>query len=251
MLLWVTINCCIGAFVAAPFGGLLWAFGACALRISFLWVMAKVQGHRFDAFDRPIPRPIDRPEAIDDHDADAVLENSSVQAGQKGTFFWDQGSGTMSNHVGIFSKELQRVWVEVLGNAGLFCVLMGWMYGWVDIHRGFGANENQNTLSPSTIVVLLFDVVWQPTFLTLIPNRKDVTEDYIRSQRGTRLRQTNGTVELKWGRGRSTGLMTKLRVARKIWQLQAPGFHNTDGLWNTIDPPKASNWKRSLSRLHS
>ncbi|USP82822.1 transporter [Curvularia clavata] len=76
-----------GAFVAAPFGGLLWAFGACALRISFLWVMAKVQGRRFDAFDRPIPRSIDRPGAIDDHDADAVLENSSLRAGQKGTFF--------------------------------------------------------------------------------------------------------------------------------------------------------------------
>ena len=75
-----------GAFVAAPFGGLLWAFSACALRISFLWVMAKVQGRRFDAFDRPIPRPIGQPGAID-HDADAVLENSSVRAGQKGTFF--------------------------------------------------------------------------------------------------------------------------------------------------------------------
>lgn len=75
----------VGAFVAAPVGGLLWAFGACGLRIGFLWVRARVQGRRFDAFDRPIPQPIDRPGAFDDHDA--VIENSSVQAGHKGTFF--------------------------------------------------------------------------------------------------------------------------------------------------------------------
>ena len=77
----------LGAFVAAPVGGLLWAFGACALRISFLWVTAKVQGRRFDAFDRPIPRPIARPGAFDDHDADAVLEDNNVEAGPKGQFF--------------------------------------------------------------------------------------------------------------------------------------------------------------------
>ena len=67
--------------MAAPFGGLLWAFGACALRIGFLWVRAKVQGTRFDAFDRPIPRN------IEDHDGDAVLEHSSVETGTKGRFF--------------------------------------------------------------------------------------------------------------------------------------------------------------------
>jgi hypothetical protein len=77
-------NDCLGAFVAAPFGGLLWAFGACALRISFLWVMAKIKGHRFDAFDRPIPRNI----AHDDHEGvETVLEHSSVEAGNKGKFF--------------------------------------------------------------------------------------------------------------------------------------------------------------------
>ncbi|EDU50067.1 hypothetical protein PtrSN002B_004637 [Pyrenophora tritici-repentis] len=70
-----------GAFVAAPFGGLLWAFGACALRISFLWIRARVQGTRFDAFDRPIPLN------NDDHDGDAVLEHSSVETGTKGRFF--------------------------------------------------------------------------------------------------------------------------------------------------------------------
>ncbi|KAL8914145.1 MAG: hypothetical protein Q9171_001140 [Xanthocarpia ochracea] len=42
-----------GAFVAAPIGGLLWGFGAFTMRISVQWMLAKVRGHRFDAFDRP------------------------------------------------------------------------------------------------------------------------------------------------------------------------------------------------------
>lgn len=44
-----------GAFVAAPVGALLWALAAFVLRITFLYIKAKVSGHRFDAFDRPIP----------------------------------------------------------------------------------------------------------------------------------------------------------------------------------------------------
>lgn len=44
-----------GAFVCAPFGGLLWGFGAFALRLAFQYVHARVKGHRFDAFDRPGP----------------------------------------------------------------------------------------------------------------------------------------------------------------------------------------------------
>lgn len=75
-----------GAFVAAPLGGLLWAFGACALRISFLFVMSKVRGHRFTAFDRPVPRQVSRPGAFDEHEHAAVLENSTVEA-HKGKFF--------------------------------------------------------------------------------------------------------------------------------------------------------------------
>lgn len=74
-----------GAFVAAPFGGLLWAFGACALRITFLWVMSRVKGHRFDAFDRPIPRHVERPGTFDEHDNDALTQN--VNASHKGKFF--------------------------------------------------------------------------------------------------------------------------------------------------------------------
>jgi Na+/proline symporter len=42
-----------GAFVAAPFGGLLWGFGAMCLRLTFQYIHAKVKGHRFDALDRP------------------------------------------------------------------------------------------------------------------------------------------------------------------------------------------------------
>jgi hypothetical protein len=45
-----------GAFVAAPVGGLLWGFGALALRLSIQYVMARVKGRRFDALDRPLPR---------------------------------------------------------------------------------------------------------------------------------------------------------------------------------------------------
>jgi Na+/proline symporter len=77
---------CTGAFVAAPFGGLLWAFGACALRISALWVWAKVKGHRFDALDRPVPRAISRPGAFDADENATVLEHS-VETGKSGKFF--------------------------------------------------------------------------------------------------------------------------------------------------------------------
>ena len=45
----------IGAFVAAPIGGLLWAAGAFALRITFQWIQAKRKGVRFDGLDRPPP----------------------------------------------------------------------------------------------------------------------------------------------------------------------------------------------------
>jgi hypothetical protein len=79
-------NNLLGAFVAAPFGGLLWAAGACALRIGFLWVMAKVRGHRFDAFDRPVPRDVTRAGAFDETENDAVLDHSSVVS-HKGKFF--------------------------------------------------------------------------------------------------------------------------------------------------------------------
>ena len=75
----------VGAFVAAPFGGLLWAFSACALRIAFHFVMAKVKGHRFDALDRPVPRHVARPGAFEDQENETVLEHTTVDT--KGKFF--------------------------------------------------------------------------------------------------------------------------------------------------------------------
>ncbi|KAL5406292.1 hypothetical protein PMIN06_000532 [Paraphaeosphaeria minitans] len=67
-----------GAFVAAPFGGLLWGFGACGLRIATLWVVARVGGRRFDALDRPIPRAAAEPD--EDREAERVLERPSDKA---------------------------------------------------------------------------------------------------------------------------------------------------------------------------
>ena len=54
VLLWLT-SMSVGAFVAAPVGGLLWGGGAFAIRVTFQWIQAKRKGHRFDAFDRPPP----------------------------------------------------------------------------------------------------------------------------------------------------------------------------------------------------
>ncbi|KAI1101649.1 hypothetical protein F4804DRAFT_315331 [Jackrogersella minutella] len=42
-----------GAFIAAPVGGLLWGFGALALRLTVQFIHSKVRGTRFDALDRP------------------------------------------------------------------------------------------------------------------------------------------------------------------------------------------------------
>ena len=42
-----------GAFIAAPVGGMLWGFGALALRLTMQWILARSKGHHFDAFDRP------------------------------------------------------------------------------------------------------------------------------------------------------------------------------------------------------
>lgn len=43
-----------GAFVAAPVGGLLFAFAAFVLRIGTLWTISKVKGTPFTALDRPV-----------------------------------------------------------------------------------------------------------------------------------------------------------------------------------------------------
>lgn len=71
-----------GAFVAAPVGGFLWGFGALALRLSVQFVMAKVQGRRFDALDRPLDlrRPASR-------DTDTPCDHVVTTAPAAGKFF--------------------------------------------------------------------------------------------------------------------------------------------------------------------
>lgn len=80
-----------GAFVAAPFGGLLWGFGALTVRLSFQWAHAKIKGHRFDALDRPAY--LDRAaqgavgEYADSDEVHAEPEDGLVIVDHKGKFF--------------------------------------------------------------------------------------------------------------------------------------------------------------------
>ncbi|KAI1865231.1 hypothetical protein JX265_008278 [Neoarthrinium moseri] len=55
-----------GAFVAAPVGGILWGFGALALRLGFQFARAKMTGQRFDALDRPWPTATAREEEYEE-----------------------------------------------------------------------------------------------------------------------------------------------------------------------------------------
>ena len=71
---------CLGAFVAAPFGGLLWGFAACGLRLATLYVVARVRGRRFDALDKPIPRVHPSADADEDREAESVLERAGDKA---------------------------------------------------------------------------------------------------------------------------------------------------------------------------
>lgn len=67
-----------GAFVAAPFGGLLWGLAAMGVRLSVQWIWAKWRHQRFDALDRPLRSP-------HSSEIDAVtLEPGTVS---KGKFF--------------------------------------------------------------------------------------------------------------------------------------------------------------------
>ena len=74
----------VGAFVAAPIGGLVWGFGAFGLRLLIQWIAAKSKGQRFDALDRPsvVPAFVERaPE--DNYELAMTTEGPSA----KGTFF--------------------------------------------------------------------------------------------------------------------------------------------------------------------
>ncbi|TEA20238.1 hypothetical protein C8034_v003915 [Colletotrichum sidae] len=46
-----------GAFVAAPVGSFLWGFAGLGCRLAFQYAMAKKNGRRFDALDRPVDTP--------------------------------------------------------------------------------------------------------------------------------------------------------------------------------------------------
>ncbi|KAL8646964.1 MAG: hypothetical protein Q9210_005838 [Variospora velana] len=63
-----------GAFVAAPIGGLLWGFGAFALRVGLQWAVARARGQRFDAFDRPPTGSSQGTDSVGSASADADRE---------------------------------------------------------------------------------------------------------------------------------------------------------------------------------
>ncbi|KAI0886086.1 uncharacterized protein GGS22DRAFT_159857 [Annulohypoxylon maeteangense] len=71
-----------GAFVAAPVGGLLWGFGALALRLAVQLIQSKVRGTPFDALDRPIA--IVQPE---DSDGLASVSEEATTTKITGKFF--------------------------------------------------------------------------------------------------------------------------------------------------------------------
>lgn len=80
-----------GAFVAAPFGGLLWGFLAFAVRLSFQWVVAKVKGQRFDALDKPDyltrPRLVEANEYASEGEVVTDDAEGVVTSYHKGSFF--------------------------------------------------------------------------------------------------------------------------------------------------------------------
>ena len=43
--------------MAAPIGGLIWGFGALAVRLAIQYAVAKIKGHRFEALDKPLSTP--------------------------------------------------------------------------------------------------------------------------------------------------------------------------------------------------
>lgn len=69
-----------GAFVAAPVGSFIWGFGALGLRLAIQYAMAKKQGRRFDALDRPLE--FEPAEAVDD-----ISQQESVAPKGAGKFF--------------------------------------------------------------------------------------------------------------------------------------------------------------------
>jgi len=79
-----------GAFVAAPFGGLLWGVGALGVRLAFQWCHAKIKGYRFDALDRPAyldHRVEGAGEYADSDEVHVEADDGLVIVDHKGKFF--------------------------------------------------------------------------------------------------------------------------------------------------------------------
>jgi Na+/proline symporter len=79
-----------GAFVSAPIGGLLWGFGALAVRLSYQFFDAKIKGHRFDALDRPayLDNHIEEaPEYAASDEIHSDPQDGVVTVDHKGKFF--------------------------------------------------------------------------------------------------------------------------------------------------------------------
>ena len=80
--------------MAAPIGGLLWGFGALAVRLTFQFAHAKIKGHRFEALDKPTSTPgpafytgnPDHEEVVEDETA-VVRDGGLYIAEHKGKFF--------------------------------------------------------------------------------------------------------------------------------------------------------------------
>jgi Na+/proline symporter len=84
-----------GAFVAAPFGGLLWGFAALGVRLTWQWFDAKRKGMRFDALDRPewlvereagVTAGVENEYAVSDEIHEDAAEGT-VTVDHKGKFF--------------------------------------------------------------------------------------------------------------------------------------------------------------------
>ncbi|KAG9230032.1 hypothetical protein BJ875DRAFT_473364 [Amylocarpus encephaloides] len=79
-----------GAFVAAPFGGLLWGFGALLVRLSYQYLAAKAAGQPFDALDRPdyLARSAEGgSEYADNSEIHSDVRQGIVTVDHKGKFF--------------------------------------------------------------------------------------------------------------------------------------------------------------------
>ncbi|ROW13850.1 hypothetical protein VPNG_03532 [Cytospora leucostoma] len=75
-----------GAFVAAPVGGLLFGFAACAARIAFQYMCAKAKGVRFDALDRPVELDAAADDDSTQEDVTVIHEGAQTSK-QVGKFF--------------------------------------------------------------------------------------------------------------------------------------------------------------------